>query len=239
MAKPKKRKTKGKKPKGKAKKTKTSPKKRKRKKRKPKKRKPVFEARIEEEVPPEGFTINLGDVTQDEAYAVILARFEDARARLPPGLSGSINVVPMADGSVDGELYVEIPAEVVLPGLVEPIEPYISPDIVPEGTFEGNATAATEWNLYEAFTNLAVGRNYWISTGARYIVETDDERYKRNKGMTQVQTNYQRAIRANIAEEHLILQQTIFAGMQHKFGQEAHSVFIRLHWNPQNAQPQR
>lgn len=188
----------------------------KRKKRRKKKRHPtklVFEARPRDEEPPPGFDIKLGEVTQDEAFATIEARLNDARDNLPEGYEGVVIIHPMADGSVDGELYVTVP--------------------------EGEDTREAEFDLYDSFTATAVGTRYWVSVGARYIVDTDDERYRRNKGMTQVQTNYQRANRANIVEEHLIFRKKIAEGMDQKFGEEAHSIFIRLHWNPQNEQPKR
>lgn len=186
-------------------------KKKRRKKLKP--RKPVFEKRPRDSEIPKRFNILPGKITQDEAYAVILARLEDAKARLTEGYEGRIIIHPYADGSVDGELYVKVPEDV--------------------------ATREAEFDLFDAFSPLAVGVKYWISTGARYAVKADDERYKRFKGMTQVQTNYQRANRPNIVEEHLILRNKIIGGMDRSFGQEAHSVFIRLHWNPSGEQPKR
>ncbi len=189
------------------------------KKRKKKVTKPVFErrkrkkAKKAEDEPPPDFDIRLGEVTQDEAYATILARLQDARDRLPESFEARIIIHPYADRSVDGELYIKLP--------------------------EGYDSREAEFDLYEAFSSVSVGRHYWISVGGRYHVETDDERYKRNKGMTQVQTNYQRATPANIVEEHLLMRNTILKGMHRTFGQEATDLFIRLHWNPEDAQPKR
>lgn len=190
---------------------KAKPKKRK-KRRKPKQ--PAFENRTPQDpdIPP-GFDVVPGAITLEEAYATIEARLEDAKALLPEGYDGRIILHAYADGSVDGELYVKVP--------------------------EGADTKDAEFDLFDAFTPLSVGTKFWISTGARYSVKTDDERYRRFKGMTQVQTNYQRANRANIVEEHLILRNKIIEGMDKRFGEEADSVFIRLHWNPKNEQPQR
>ena len=75
--------------------------------------------------------------------------------------------------------------------------------------------------------------------GARYIIEEDDEIYRRFRGLNQVQTNYQRAISTNVAEESVILRHTMLPGMEEHYKREAHSVFIRLHWNPQDEQPKR
>lgn len=173
----------------------------------------IFEKRPKlPEAPPE-FTIRLRPETQDEAYASIKARLEDARANLPEGTESRIIIHPYADGSVDGELYVKIP------------------------TWED--TREMEWDLHEAFGKMAVGTRYWISTGVRYIIEKDDIIYRRFKGMNQLQTNYQRASQHNIVEEHVILRHTILPGTKKRFKREAHSVFIRLHWNPNDEHPKR
>lgn len=185
--------------------------KKKRKKRK-KKLRPAFASRKREDVP-EGFDLNLGDVTQDEAFATIKARLDDARGNLPEGYEGRVLMHAYADGSVDGELYV----------------------MVPEDDYQGNAT----WDMKQAFGDVSVGRRYWISMGARYIVKEDDEIYRRHRGLNQVNTNYQRAVPTNIVEEDLILRKTILRGMKKRFKREAHSIFIRLHWNPENTQPKR
>lgn len=176
----------------------------------------VFERRprkpVDEEVP-EGFVPLAGAITPELAYATIEARLTDARDALPEGFEGRVLLHAYADHSVDGELYIKVP--------------------------EGGAAGDTAWDLHEAFGYISVGQYYWISTGVRYAAETDDERYRRYKGMLQVNTNYQRAMRTNIAEENLILRNYLIGGMDKKFGEVAHSVFIRLHWNPENAQPKR
>jgi len=190
---------------------KTTPKKKKRLTRRIFERRPRRAARDEEI--PEGFEPIPGQISIDLAYQTILVRLEEAKARLPEGYEGRVLIHAYADGSVDGELYVKVP--------------------------EATSTADSEFDLYDAFTPTALGDFFWISTGARYILETDDERYRRFKGMTQVQTNYQRANQANIVEEHAILRSKIITGMDKRFGEEAHSVFIRLHWNAQDEQPKR
>jgi len=181
-------------------------------KRKEKTKKSVFEARRDEEVP-EGFVPLASAITPEFAYAVIQARLDDARDVLPEGIEGRVLLHAYADHSIDGELFVKVP--------------------------EGADTADVAWSLYESFGQLSVGSHYWISMGVRYAAETDDERYRRYKGMLQVQSNYQRAMRTNIAEENLILRHYLIEGMDKKFGEVAHSVFIRLHWNPEDAQPKR
>lgn len=212
-------KSKGKKPKKgkKSKRSSSSPKKGspKKRKRKAKPHRPAFEGRRREPhfEPPPGFDISFGSTTPDEAFATIKARLDDAKSLLPEGYDGRVLMHTYADGSIDGELYVLIP--------------------------EGTEVVQADVDMYEAFEEVAVGVRYWISFGARYAVKTDDERYRRHKGMTQVQTNYQRAIRTNIAEEQVLMQKVLLPGMERKFREEAHSVFIRLHWNPQDIQPKR
>lgn len=185
----------------------------KRKKRK-KKLKPVFEGRRKApSEAPEGFDVDLAALSQEEAYAEIQARLEAAKQDLPEGYSGRVLLHAMADGSVDGELYV----------------------LVPEDDYQGNVN----WDMQKAFGDESVGRKYWISMGTRYTVEADDEIYRRNRGLNQVQTNYQRATGTNIAEEGLLLRKKLLPGMKKRYKREAHSIFIRLHWNPENKQPKR
>lgn len=203
-----------------AKKTKPAPKKQKPKARKAKPRgkrkpkpKPVFELRSRDDDIPEGFDVNLGGVSQEEAYATIQSRLEAAREQLPEGYDGRVLMHAYADGSVDGELYV----------------------IVPPGLHQGSAA----WALNNAVGAVAVGKHYWVSTGARFTHQRGEEWYRKHGGLNQVETNYQRAVEANIPEENLILRKKVLTGMREKYGREAHSVFLRLHWNPEDKQPKR
>lgn len=210
------KKTRTKPKKAKPKKAKAKPKARPRKKPASRKqsRRPAFEQRkrTDPEVPA-GFE-EIGAKSLDEAYATIEARLEDAIARLPEGYAGKVMMHAYVDGSVDGELRVQVP--------------------------EDQDARDVEFDLYDAFDRAAVGRRYWFSMGALYRADTDDERYRRNRGMIMVQTNYQRAVQANIVEEHLILRNKIMTGMDRKFGNETtYAVFVRLHWNPENGQPKR
>ena len=181
--------------------------------------KPVFEARKHHDPElPEGFTENLGGVTQEEAYATISQRLDLARQSLPDGFQGKVLMQAYDDGSVDGELYVK----------------------VPQGHHQGEAA----WALHGALGQTNIGRQYWASVGARFSVpESADEAtmagYKAYRGLRFAQSNYQRAISANLAEEDLILRKMILPGMKDAFEEEAHSVFIRVHWNPEGKQPQR
>ncbi len=187
--------------------------KKKRKTRKP--TKPVFAARPKfvPSLAPEGFTTHVGEITQDEAYATILARLEDARARLPDQYESRIIIHPYVDGSVDGELYIKV--------------------------VSGTTSRDTSWDLSEAFGGLALGTKYWMSTGARYIIEDDDEVYRRNRGMNLIETNYQRATAPNITEEADILERKLLPGMYRHYKREAANIFIRLHWNPTGERPKR
>lgn len=190
--------------------------KKKRRRRKPKNRKPVFQSRPKLPEPddaPADFTINLGDLTQSEAYGIIQSRLEAAKLDLPEGYDGRVMLHAYVDGSVDGELYVR----------------------VPDDDYQGNVN----WDLQKAFGEDSLGRKFWVSMGARFTIETDDEVYRRYKGLNSVGTHFQRASATNIAEEGLILRKKVLPGMKKHFHREAHSIFIRLHWNPQNEQPKR
>lgn len=191
----------------------SAPKKRRRRK---KKLKPVFEGRNKapaDPTIPEGFDVNLGALSQEEAYAEIKARLEVAKQNLPDEYTGRVLMHAMADGSVDGELYV----------------------LVPEDDYQGNVN----WDMQQAFGDDSLGSRYWISMGSRFSLKEDDEIYRRVRGLNHVQTNYQRAYSTNIAEEGLILRKKLLPGMKKRYKREAHSIFIRLHWNPENKQPKR
>ena len=186
------------------------PPKRKRKRRK--KLKPVFELRQTEEEAPEGFDIVVAE-NQEEAFARISARLEDAKSKLPEGFAGKVIMHAYVDGSVDGELYVK----------------------VPEGEHQGDAA----WALNQAMGTMEVGNRYWIAEGARFTHKKGEEWYRKHGGLNQTETNYQRAISTNLPEINLILRKKMLTGLKEKYGREAHSVFIRLHWNPENKQPKR
>jgi hypothetical protein len=183
---------------------------------KPKRRKRavkrVFEKRPRR-LSPEVLEPEVGATTQDEAFATIKARLEDAQKLLPDGLESTVRVHPYVDGSVDGELRINVPREL--------------------------RTGETSWELMDSFGAITLGQRYWVSVGANYIIEADEQIYRRFRGMNQVQTNYQRAVKSNITEEGLILRRTIIPGMKKRHKREAHSVFIRLHWNPGNEHPKR
>lgn len=192
-------------------KAKTKAKPKPRKSRKPKAVKNIFERRREEDSAPVVIEPESGATTQEEAFATIKARLEDAQKLLPDGLKSTIRVHPYADGSVDGQLQIKVPED----------------------------SKDTAWELMDSFGAITLGQRYWVSVGANYIIEADEQVYRRFRGMNLVQTNYQRAVKANIVEEGLILRKTIIPGMARKHKHEAHSVFIRLHWNPANEHPKR
>lgn len=196
-------------------KTKTKPKAapRPRKRKKPVAVKRVFEGRPRKFQPSEVVEPEPGATSQEEAFATIQARLEDAKRLLPEGLKATIRIHPYADGSVDGELHIKVP--------------------------EDSRSGDTSWELMDSFGAITLGQRYWVSVGANFIIEADEQVYRRFRGMNLVQTNYQRAVKANIVEEGLILRKTILPGMARKHKHEAHSVFIRLHWNPANEHPKR
>lgn len=180
----------------------------------PKAKKPTREVLIGRSKPPEGFTIDLGDgeaLVQEQAYAMIDSRLNDARSRLPDGLVSQILIHAYADGSVDGELYVKVPKD----------------------------SKEAEFDLYDAFGNMTIGKKFWITAGARYIIEKDEEIYRRFRGLNQVETNYQAATQPNIVEVHNILRHSILPGMKNRYRREAYSIYIRMHWNPEGDRPKR
>jgi len=192
---------------------KSAPEKQPRPRRKRKKKlKPIFELRRDEDIPA-GFDVPVGMQSQEEAYASIQARLEDAKLRLPEGYSGKVLMHAYIDGSVDGELYV----------------------IVPEDEHQGG----TAWAVNQAIGTDDLGKRFWLSTGARFTHKKGEEWYRKHGGLNQTETNYQRAISANFPEVNLLLRKKLLTGLKAKYGREAHSVFLRLHWNPENKQPKR
>lgn len=191
-------------------KAKTKPAKRRKKPSKP--LKPVFEKRPRKP-PLEVVEPEKGATTQDEAYGTIQAFLESAKDSLPDGWPVTIRVHPYSDGSVDGQILVKVP--------------------------DDQGTGDVAWRLMDAIAGVAIGQRYWISVGGNYIIEADDVVYRRFRGMNLVQTNYQRAVAANIAEEGLIFRKTIVPGMSRRHKQGAHSIFVRIHWNPANEKPNR
>lgn len=179
----------------------------------PSERRKLFERNIERDKKLEEipWEINLGASSQEDAYRTISNRLQEAYDRLPAGFDGRVLTHPYADGSVDGELSVKVDVD----------------------------TRETEYDLYESFGRATVGSRYWVSMGLRYEVRADDERYRRWRGLTQVETNYQRATQTNIVEVHVVLRNKLIAGMDRAFGMEAHSIFVRLHWNPEDRKPYR
>ena len=174
--------------------------------------KPVFERRPRK-APIEVVEPQPGTASQDEAYGTIQAFLESARSSIPEGWPATVRVHPYSDGSVDGQLQVKIP--------------------------DDQGTEDVAWELMDAISGVAIGQRYWISVGGNYIIEADDVIYRRFRGMNLVQTNYQRAVAANIAEVGLVFRKTVVPGMAKRHKQGAHSIFIRLHWNPKDEHPKR
>lgn len=117
------------------------------------------------------------------------------------------------DGSVDGEMAVKVPRGTSASDLITLIE--------------------------ESFNYKGFSPGIWISVGERFVIKEDDEVYRRNKGMHDASTYYRRAKRSKLADAFLMAREKITAGMEHKLGRKADTVYVRLHWNPDNARPKR
>lgn len=80
--------------------------------------------------------------------------------------------------------------------------------------------------------------NTWISTGIRYEPRADEEFYIRIRGMSQANAYYQR----NTEAKHPTNFSTgidIIDNMEGRGRKKAQHVMMRLHWNPENAKPER
>lgn len=161
---------------------------------------------------PRGFVDVVQKTTAEEAYAEIKARLESARLILQTasGIDSRVRVHSYADGSIDGELLVKIPHGVSTNDVVLEME-------------------------------TAVGRmsmpGFWLNMGTRFTIKEDEEVYRRFRGFNDVNTHYQSARPANWSEIPLILRKVIVAGMEHKYGRKAESVYTRLHWSPDGSKP--
>lgn len=134
--------------------------------------------------------------------------------RAAKGIPGSRSMVHVyKDGSVDGEIVVAVERGKQVEDVADDIK---------------NALGAAGFS-----------GDVWVSMGLRYIIQKDDEIYRKNKGMNEVGVNFQRAIRSNIAEEFLILTKKVAKGLKKKYRRKAAMVFVRFHWNPDNKQPSR
>lgn len=119
------------------------------------------------------------------------------------------------DDTIDGELSVNVP--------------------------RGMSTRDLIKKLRDAFETQPkrLGPEYWLSVGERFVIKEDEEVYRRNKGMNEIQTYYSRISRATIAPVFGAARDKMTPGAEKKYHRKAEMVFIRLHWNPRNAKPQR
>lgn len=76
----------------------------------------------------------------------------------------------------------------------------------------------------------------WVSTGVRYEPRESEEFYVRFRGMSQANANYQRSSRLSL---NFVTGRQINTAMQRRGRRKAEQVFLRIHWNESNKQPER
>ena len=75
----------------------------------------------------------------------------------------------------------------------------------------------------------------WVSSGVRYAPQRGDT-YDKYQGMAQAQTYYSRMFPQDYAS-NMVGGREINELMNKRRNRKAEQVFIRLHWNPEDAQP--
>lgn len=148
--------------------------------------------------------------TPSEAYEEIKDRLESTRGGLPSHIDARVRVHKYKDGSIDGELLCKVP----------------------------RGTSANDVALeIESATGRVGMPGFWINMGTRFTIEEDEEVYRKNRGMNDVNTHYQSAVPANWSEIPFIVRKVIIRGMEKKYGRKADSVYLRIHWSRDGDKP--
>jgi hypothetical protein len=161
---------------------------------------------------PPQFTIGIGE-TSEEAYNRIYDRLQAMRIRLGVG---DVRIHKNRDGSIDGELSYE--------------------------TVRGQPTygsGSASFRLESAFdTQHAVGHRFWLAIVFRFIAPDKDDIYRKWQGMLEVWTHYRRCTRTKMIAAFEAAD-LIARNIERKHRRKVSYVLVRLHWNPENARPQR
>lgn len=145
----------------------------------------------------------------EEAKEAIKERLDKTAAEV----GGKVRVHVYKDGSIDGEVSIEVP--------------------------RGQSASDLFLDIESAFKKQSLGKGFWISTGERHVIVGDEEIYRRNKGMNEVAVYYQRMTPSNIGETMLIARRNVTKGMEKKYRRKAQTVFVRIHWNADDKKPKR
>lgn len=140
------------------------------------------------------------------------------KARLTQTASGvtaptKVRVHTYKDGTVDGEIAIEVP--------------------------RGQSASDLFLDVEAAFKKQSLGKGYWISTGERHVIARDEEVYRKYQGMNEVAVYYQRMTPTNIAQTLLIARKNVTPKMEKKYKRKAHTIFVRIHWNKDDKKPKR
>ena len=76
----------------------------------------------------------------------------------------------------------------------------------------------------------------WVSTGVRYAPRETEEFYTRFMGMSQANAYYQKNTKL---ATNFVTGRVINTRLQEKGRRKPETVFLRLHWNPENVKPAR
>jgi hypothetical protein len=121
-----------------------------------------------------------------------------------------------ADGTVDGELAIAVP--------------------------RGESEQELFREMLRGFGQKAgdTSAGFWIQVGLRYVIREDDVVYRRYRGMNELGTYYAHMDRSGIiAATFGTARDLMSPGARDKYRRKANMVFVRMHWNPYKAQPER
>lgn len=103
----------------------------------------------------------------------------------------------------------------------------------------------------EAAFGMDNQRGVWFQVGARFAVKEGEEKeasgiVDRRRGVDEVSLYYRKMFASSEHDRKQIffdafgtMQHTTIPAMQDKYGRKAETIFVRMHWNPDNEKPRR
>lgn len=171
---------------------------------------------------PQGFDVTVGQEAAADKIRKRLADTQDALEALER--DGHMSMHEYRDGTVDGEivLYVD----------------------------RGEDAIRMMQDLEAAF-GMDNQRGVWFQVGARFAVKEGEEKeasgiVDRRRGVDEVSLYYRKMFAAGEHDRKQIffdafgtMQHQTIPAMQDKYGRKAETIFVRMHWNPDNEKPRR
>lgn len=152
---------------------------------------------------------------------MITDRLEVTRDRLLAiGLDARVAVTENGDQTIDGEILITVP--------------------------RGTSATEVSQELENAFRTspLGLGRGgFWFTLGVRLSIHKDEAEDRsgsaRIRGMDDLMMYYRRIGTPRLIDSFLREQKIMIPGAERKYKRKVETVYLRLHWNPNNEKPQR